>query len=499
MNATRTKTLKARRLWTVLSILLISLLLRWILILRGGQYYIADETRYEVSRDAARLLVQGQLGEALRQFTISPEHLGFKLVGVIPGLIEQIAGPSLVLPAMFFSLFSVLNLYLIYLIAEHNQASSPEPLFALILAACAHSLLYYARHLFPYDLSMSFGLLSLYIALTGKQDTKSSMLCGSMGFLCFITYNGYWTLAIFVMLANILVNSKNHVELLQRSIVTGIGFLAPLVVLLLAMLVAGTNMISAYRLFATSITQGTYEEGWSLPFEYFWHAEHTGILILGVFSLLAIIRRPKEREQEILLWSTGLLFIYACLVIPSVFMHDFVVYGRLARQILPFLILLSAAGLSQMEQLSISRLNIPLLVLVLALVQAAWNFGESYQLSYPRQFSEALQAQFRGFEFSSKRLAYGAPTICQNNGYVIENTKYFLSVPETTQPVKGGILLDLSHPVNFLPYQYEGYTPEQRQEFRDRQLRMRFYRVEEEFISIYGKEIKNCAIPGDEK
>jgi hypothetical protein len=65
--------------------------------------------------------------------------------------------------------------------------------------------------------------------------------------------------------------------------------------------------------------------------------------------------------------------------------------------------------------------------------------------------------------------------------------------------VTGEILRDLSHPVNFQPYQYEGYTPEQRQEFRNRQLRMRFYRVEEEFISIHGKEIKNCAIPGDEK
>ena len=49
--------------WILISILLISLILRWILILRGGQYYISDETRYEVSRNAAQFLLQGQVGK----------------------------------------------------------------------------------------------------------------------------------------------------------------------------------------------------------------------------------------------------------------------------------------------------------------------------------------------------------------------------------------------------------------------------------------------------
>src|SRR6266508_862103 len=103
--------------WIVASVLLISLMLRWILIFRGGQYYIADETRYEVSRNAARFLLQNQFGEALRQFTISPEHLGFKVIGIIPALLEHIVDSSFVFPSIFFSLFSVLTLYLIFLLA----------------------------------------------------------------------------------------------------------------------------------------------------------------------------------------------------------------------------------------------------------------------------------------------------------------------------------------------------------------------------------------------
>lgn len=480
--------------WIVISILFVSLVLRWILIFRGGQYYISDETRYEVSRDAARLVVQGQAGEAFRQFTISPEHLGFKVVGILPALIEHIAGPSLVIPALFFSLFSVLNLYLIFLLSRHIQASSTESLYALFFSASCLSLLYYSRHLFPYDMAMSFGLLALYTALARPQGMKASLACGSLSLLCFLTYNGYWPLAGFAMIVNALINDSKIKGILKKAAVTGTGFLAPLALLIIVMFWSGTNMVSAYQLFATSITQGSFEEGWSLPFEYFWHAEHATILFLGLLAVYAIIGIFRIKQKQASVGAYGVVFIYICLLIPSVFLHSFVVYARLARQLLPFLILLAANGLAQLEQHKVARYNIPMAVLAVILVQAVWNFGSSYQLYYPRQFSEELQAQFHGFEFSSKRLAYGAPTVCQNNGYVIENTKYFLSAPTTTQSVEGEILRDISHPVNFLPYQYEGYTPEQRQEFREQRIRMRFYQVDDEFISDPGMEIKNCAV-----
>jgi hypothetical protein len=164
---------------------------------------------------------------------------------------------------------------------------------------------------------------------------------------------------------------------------------------------------------------------------------------------------------------------------------------------IPFLVLLAAHGLAQMEQLKWGSMRLPAIVLTISLVQAAWNFGLSYRLSYPRQVAQELRVQFPTFEFSTKRLAFGAPTICQSGGYVLENAKYFLEAPEKTQPVAGEVLWEAPHPVNFLPYQYEGYTPEQRQEFRERQLWMRFYRVDEDFMSDANPDwlaIRNCQV-----
>ena len=485
--------------WIVISILLVSLVLRWILIFRGGQYYNSDETRYEVSRAAARLLVQGQMGEALKQFTISPEHLGFKVIGLLPALLEQTTGPSLAMPAMFFSLFSVLNLYLILLLSRATSESPVEPLFALAFAASSQSLLYYSRHLIPYDMSLTFGLLALYIPLVRDPSTKISFLCGVLSLLCFITYNGYWPLAGFAMLAHTLMNDKSVSGILRKGITTGLGFIMPLALLIGAMLPTDRDLISAYQLFATSITQGLFEEGWSIPFEYFWYTEGLLFLILGAVAILAVVRPIREQSRYTYLWTAGIFFIYLCLVIPSL-MHYFVVYARLARQMLPFLILLAAQGFIRLEnRVACSQRAIPFIYIVI-FVQAAWNFSAAYQVGFPRDFAAEAQVRFPGFEFSSKRLAYGAPVICQHNGYVIENTKFYIAPPERIPQVKGQLLLSAPHPTHYLPYLYEGDPPDFRRAYRTLRLQMNLFKVDSTFMSDTNPQwtaIENCVVHED--
>lgn len=481
----------------VIIVLLISLLLRWALILRGGQYYISDETRYEVSRDAARLLLQGQVGEALRQFTISPEHLLFKLVGIVPALMEYLLGTSLALPALFFSFFSVLNLYLIFLLAERTSGSSSEAVYALLLAASCLSLLYYSRHLFPYDMAMSFGLLALYVALLRKASAQTSLLGGALSFLCFITYNGYWPLAGFAMLVNVFINESEITKILKRIVWTATGFLAPLVLLIILMHWSGIDMISAYRLFATSITQGSFEEGWRLPFEYFWQMEYAVIVVLAALAVRAIFGHIRHPRRDTMLWLGGIVFIYLCLLIPSVFLHYFVVYGRLARQMIPVVVFLSAQGLVQLEHRSVFGARISALILIIAFTQAGWNFARAYGLTYPREFVALAQTRYPEFEFSTKRLAFGAPVICQNHGYIMENAKYYVTPPEAVPHVQGELLLSVPHPLNFLPYQYDGDPPAIRQIFRKLKLRMNFYKVDQQFMSEANpawSEIKNCMV-----
>ena len=462
----------------VIGILLASLLLRGILVFQGGQYYFSDEQRYQISQTMTELLLQGQVREAARQLFSPPEHLGYKLIGIIPALLERLVGSSLVLPALFFSLFSVLNLYLIFLLARRVGASFQEALFALAFAALSQCLFFYARHLMPYDVALTFGLLALYVGLADKPGKGTSMACGALSLLCFITYNGYWSLAGLALLVHVFYVSQTIRHFLQKGIFVGAGFILPLFALMATSAQVGINLLEEYQRFAQTITQGSYEEGWSLPFAYFWHTEHFLFIALALLAFYAVLTRRNDRP--VLIWGGCILFIYLCLVVPSVYLHTFVVYGRLVRQLMPFLVLLSAYGLAGVVHAKPAGHKIALLVLVGMLTQAGWNFKTTLGLAFPRDFVRDVQSQYPDFSFSAKRFAFGAPEVCEDNGYAMQNAKYFLAAPETIQIVPGDTLLSASHPINFLSYQYEGYTPEQRQAFREAQLRMVFYQLDPE-------------------
>lgn len=477
-------------------ILLLSLVLRWTLVLRGGQYYFSDEQRYETSRAFVKFAVSGNFTEAFLQLFTAPEHLGFKIIGILPALVEQITRESLAVPALFFSIFSIVNLYLVYLIAKRSGASDRESHYALILAAASISLLYYARHLMPYDPAMTFGLLALYIALAEKPEIKTSLACGTLGFLCFLTYNGYWSLAGYAMLAHVVWGNTKLSGVLNKGIAAALGFFLPAILLIVAAAASGVDMLDEYRVFAATVSQGSFDEGWSLPFEYFWHAEHLVVVAFASLSVLGLIA-SKGGNKSLFLWASAILFIYLCLAIPSVFTHSFVVYGRLVRQITPFLVLLSAAGLSKLEEAFVTRRRVAQILLVLILMQAAWNYLDLLRLSFPREFAAQAQSLFPEFAFSEKRLIFGAPALCQNNGYIAEYVKRFEVPPVENPPVAGQILLAAPHPDNFLPYQYEGYTYEQRQYLRELRPEMRLYKADATFMSDDNPTwttMKNCLV-----
>lgn len=447
---------------------------------QGGQYYFSDEQRYQTSQEIVEFLVDGQLREASRQLLQMPEHLGYKVIGVVPAYLESVVKKSNVLPAMYFSSFSVINLCWIFLLARKLGASPSEALLALFFASLSQSLFYYSRHLVPYDVAMTFGLIALYVGLSDDPGMRTSISCGVLGYLCFITYNGYWPLTGLAMLVHILRGGVSFPGMFRKGILSAAGSLLPLLLLTACAVQLGIDLPGEFSRFAQTVTQGAYEEGWSLPFAYFWHAEHFLFISFLLLAGYAVLRRNNRRA--IRLWAGSTVFLYLCLAVPSAVFHEFVVLGRLARQIMPFLILLSANGLMGLLQSAQFGRRIGLVVMLAVMLQGTVNFNVSLRVSFPKDFVRDVQARYPDFNFSPKRFLFGAPEICENNGYAMQNAKYFLTAPKPPQTIPGEVLLAASHPINFLPYQYEGYTPETRQAFRSAQLEMTFYRLDLEFI-----------------
>lgn len=475
----------------VILVLSVSALLRWMLIFRGGQFFFPDESRYGIAQDTAALLLDGKLRAALFTLTSEIAHLGFKAMALVPALIQNAFHTTTVLPAIFFSLFSILNLFLIWKIAQKTGGEQVAS-YAILLAACSQVLLFYSRHFLPYDQAMFFGLLTLYIALHEPANPKLSLLCGAIGFLCLITYNGYWAIAGLGMLVHLFHGMKERGWFWKRSIFLGLGFLIPLALMLGIFLFLRNDFLSNYGIFLQKITQGDFSEGWTLPFAYFWHAEHGLILGLGLLAIIALIHLRRQGNATSYLGLAGILFIYLCLVISSNLTHTFVVYGRLARQMMPFLILLAASGLGFVTSWKPGKQWLVNFLLFILIVQSLWNYRSSYVLVFPREFVTEVQAEYPEFKISSKMMQFYSPPVCHNNAFLAANVHYLYDWSQPVPSLEGKALRKALHPVNFLPYQYEGYSPEQRQDLRRQNFEMVFYRLDNEDLSNVTRTIENC-------
>jgi hypothetical protein len=488
-----------KKYYFVISILFVSSVLRWILILRGGQFYFPDESRYGIAQDALVLLLEGKVKTALLTLMGELAHVGFKITALIPALFENVFNTTLALPAIFFSFFSILNLLLIWMIALKAGAPTRVANYALLIAACSQVLLYYSRHLFPYDQAMFFGLLGLYVALKNNPQPGVSFLCGTLSFLCIVTYNGYWAIAAFAMMVNLFNGTEEKRWFLKRSTLLGLGFLAPLAILLIVCLVIGKDFFSDYGGYLQKIVQGSFREGWSLPFNYFWHFEHGFIVIVGLLTFVALLLFSKKGNKFLYIAFGGTLFIYLCLVIPSNVTNTFVVYARIARQLIPFLVLTAAYGLSYLHSWKAGGRWLVNILIAVIFVQAAWNYQLAYKIVYPREFVKEVQKQHPDFKISSKMMRFYAPLVCQNNGLLATNFHYIYTWPQAFPPVQGEILMKAPHPLNFLPHHYDGFTQEERQSIRRENFEMVLYKPDENYFESFKNEIENCYQPNKEE
>jgi len=207
------------------AILFISLATRWILIFRGGQYFFPDEIKYDYSKNIVDSILQQNFTKAFADLTVTAGNFGYRAIGVIPATLENIFLLPPVLPALFFSIFSILNIYLIWKISLRIGLSERESYLALLIAASSHTLIYYVRHLLPYDLALFFGLLALYKGLNPNATKITYLASGAYSLLCFISYTGYWPLASFAIVAPIIISTNNKIRFLYKVTLAIVGFL----------------------------------------------------------------------------------------------------------------------------------------------------------------------------------------------------------------------------------------------------------------------------------
>ena len=473
--------------------MLVAFGLRVWLLMGGGQLYFPDELRYIDTIEVAQELYQGdfnRLPAALFEYT---EHPGMGWVALAPAYIHRLAyaledsntpswdkywadrSGNYRFSALFFALPSTLATGMIYLLARRMGADATEALTGAFLFAASHSMFIFSRHFLPYDFSLLLGLTAIWLAIGGNAKPRRRALAVSVcAFMCFWIYHGY--LHIYGLVA--LVYGVAFAGRLQVA-VRRLMVMALVALLILGALMAynaaalDTDLLADMRGFATTITQGDFREGALLPLMYFWDIEG-GMALLWALGLAAAgwrLRRASGLERRRgLLWLGSLLFLYLVMAVCSNVLQIFVVYGRTARQLTPFAVLLCAYGFA--PWLGGGRWRMTLAFAVLASALALANFLPAIRWTWYMEFVGQAQREYGAISceltFAPKALPYGAACARYNADarYRLLNAGYIYPITDRIAAPQGKVLAEFPHPLTQRGLHYESYTPQMRASIR---------------------------------
>lgn len=433
-----------------------SLALRLVLAAGGGQYFWDDEVmRYgrEV-HSAAHHLLAGEWPELARELFGHPDHAFFRWVALPAALLQLRLGAGTFAAAAYFALISTLVIWLGWCVARRAGAGEREAGWAALLAAASTSLFYFSRHFVPYDAALALVLASPAVALGADAGRGRALLAGALAGLGFLTYNGYWLPGAGV-LALVVWSAEGWRARAGRAAWVGAGAVLPLALLGFGGWRLGFDLPALYRGMAASVTQGDFGQGWRVLLEYLWHTEHVVVLGWLVAAGFAgwLVARGAAIERRAWWWLGVAGFVVAGLVGLSDLLPRFVVYGRLVRPLAPFGCLLAAWALERVFRHPRSPAWLPAVLAAGLLVVAAANFAIPLRQVFPADFRPQAMAVARS-------RPYPGPGAWQ-----IWNTESLrdglLGLSATRPP--HAVRWSRPHPLQFRPYQYEGFTAVERQ------------------------------------
>ena len=482
----------------LLLLLFVAIALRFVLVVRGGQYFDWDEHRYgDGTTRIFDLLSTGNINTAFDLLLQSPDHPGFRIIGLFPAFFHVVSAwgkgypisemrysSGEWLPAFLFSLASVCSIGLTYALAHRAGASRKESFLAAFLMFSSSAMLINARQLLPYDAAMALLLLAFWIDLKNSGHPFRSGSVGLVAGLAFLTYEGYWLMAVAVGCLHVFRKPLAISAALSRGLLFGTGFATFPALLVVSGMLRDRPFLQGTISFSKSVINGDFSEGWSLPWKYLWNVEH-GLLFIYLVGIIMAIYWPRPRARPLqtqngLMWLGSAATIYLGMIVGSNVLHRFIIYDRTSRQILPFICLAAAAGLSRLGSGRWTGGRRALLLYSVTTLLFLLNAQPLMMQRFPREIvGEVTHKYGYSVRFDNTVLNTSSDTTLFLP-LDIDRLKSELSVPKRyvllnakdiwiksggtgwTPPPRGKVLLRARHPRQLRSMQYQGYTPEQR-------------------------------------
>jgi hypothetical protein len=462
-------------------ILVLAFALRVFLVRRGQQGFWADENRYYAAINAVTALAHGDFLGALRTVAGTADHLGFKVMMILPAALEHLLGwgetvpGSQPIPAMFLCLFSTANVAWVWFLARRMRASARERLWAVTAMACSCSMTYWVRHVVPYDMALCWGLAVGYAALKPQPRWVDSCTAGLLGFVAFVTYNGYWLLVACLLTAHVLLALPNWRDAGKRAFGGLVGLAGAFAVLVLSVrFLLHVDLLASYAQFSASIDQGDFSEGHLVFFDYLWQAERlTALLWLGSLMLFPFLlrRATAEDRRRGWLWVGILVGMGSMLILGSDALDKFVVYGRLVRQVVPFCALLVGWTAGRLFSSS-NRFRPPEIAAFAALVVAgSIALAVPIRQDFPVPFRIRAMAVMTAYQ--RQHVATEPAAVAPEKFRFLYDGFIWPNPDAKPLPPHYLVLFASPHPLAWRPYLYEGFNRAQRDRIEATDISMR--------------------------
>jgi hypothetical protein len=443
----------------VAAVLLFTVAVRVLLVERGGQHFFYDEGKFGTATEAAAILAKGHVVDAV-VYAIEPhlstfaDHVGFKIFGMVPALVEARFGLDDRVPAYFFSIFSALSVVLIAAIAYRLSGSRRAFDLTLLAAALSATLLVYTRFLVPYDISMFFALLAIWLGVKRPASYLRSACVGSLAAWSFFCYYGHWQIFGAAVLVHGLWLARTPADLLKRFCAAGLGAVAVVVALVGVSHLGSGTLLGDMRMITKDQVAGTNDfrsgiNSWIYLFYgeraalFIWLAALGGALWLQFGAGTA---RGGRLLTPVTLVAAGFLAIYAVFIVNSDIRQSLIVHGRHSRQLVPFLILGFGLGWDKVCEKSRHAHLLAALAGTALVLNALWTF----RIPLSQEFPVA-------FKVRAERLLATLPPITDGNSYYrLVNVDHFILEPEILRDAPMETFLASPHPLQYMPYLYEG-------------------------------------------
>ncbi|HEX8327784.1 MAG TPA: glycosyltransferase family 39 protein [Hymenobacter sp.] len=462
-----------------------------------------DEQRYVTAMLGLRALGQGHGLEFLQAINSMGARPGDGLWRVFSGLgqaallfacgLNPNAPPSLQVPQAFNVLVMALNAGLLYKIYRQWFSAGLAAVGVALYASLVNTNLY-LRHLLPYDHSLFFFLLALWLLLTSapRARLRRAGIVGVLSGLSVAVYPGYFMGAALLLVASFLRSPGTSGGAKPSGFVNGFGTVTAQLAALVGTLglfealaqVADTSYLASSRYIATTVTQGDFREGFSFIGTYFWEVEGVlGIALLLLFGAgwgLSLRLRPPVGFGHLSVFGllSASFLVWLGYAVAVYFGHALVFYGRILHFFVPFVVLGSLVALQWLGDMTPS----PRYVWVGCAAVASMHFTAfvlNYQaVDYPADVAYAHgiwdKRQATGYTITAcePRVMFyrlfgprirNQPTAATPR-YELVNFAYLYPINGYQAPTLDArrVLISVPYFMKYAPYQFEGHNPRER-------------------------------------